>query len=224
MRIFSFKPVLVISAIVSTTLACSALSSLPSVPGVSGNASLLKDDFSDSNSGWGTGTDSNSSVEYVNGGLHMEGFRDNFFTWSNPDTETYKDVHMEVTVRNDGGDTKAGFGVMCDQQTVDSNYYYFSVSADGEYVIGKAAAGTEDVFLTNQNDWGTSDLIPKNADSYHIGADCSHSTLTLYVNGKRVDSVSDATYQDGGVGLFLWTGDEPSGAVTYDDFVMTSLK
>jgi hypothetical protein len=154
----------------------------------------------------------------------MASFKDNFFTWSNPDTETYQDVHMEVNVKNESGDTKAGFGIMCDQQTVDSNYYYFAIAADGTYVIGKSATGTKDLFLTNNNDWGTSDLIAKNADAYHIGADCSHGTLTLYVDGKQVDSATDTSYQDGGVGLFLWSGDTPSGAVTYDDFVMTSLK
>ncbi len=237
MRIFSFKPILVISTIVSATLACGLFSPksspsssptepsfLPSLPDFSGDSSLVEDDFSDSGSGWGTGTDSDSSVEYANGGLHMEGFRDNYFTWSNPDTETYQDVHMEVTVENESGDTRAGFGLMCDQQTVDSSYYYFAISADGEYAIGRSATGKEDVFLTNNNDWGTSDLIAKNADSYHISADCGHGTLTLYVDGKQIDSATDSAYQDGAVGLFLWTGDEPSGAVTYDDFVMTALK
>jgi hypothetical protein len=237
MKVFPFKYILVVSAITSMTLACGlftpkpsstseppSLPALPSIPGVTGDASLVKDDFSDSGSGWGTGTDSNSSVDYVDGGLHMEGFRDNYFTWSNPDQETYQDVHMEVTVKNETADTRAGFGVMCNQQTTDSSYYYFAVSADGTYVIGKAEVGKDDVYLTNNNKWGTSDLIARDADSYRIGADCGGGTLTLYVDGKKIDSVTDSSYQDGAVGLFLWTGDKTSASVTYDDFVMTSLK
>ncbi len=224
MKMNLFEAGLVAVVIAATSLACGLLSSAPSLPGISSEASLLKDDFSDSSSGWGTGTDSDSSVEYSNGGLQMKAFRDNFFTWSNPDTETYQDVHMEVTVKNNSGDTRVGFGLMCNQQVTDSAYHYFAVSSDGEYVIGRSAVAKEDVFLTNNDDWGTSDLIPKNAASYRIGADCGHGNLTLYVNGNKVDAVSDSTYTSGGVGLFLWSGDEPTGDVSYDDFVMTSLK
>ena len=94
----------------------------------------------------------------------------------------------------------------------------------GEYVIGKSALGQDDVFLTNNDDWAVSDQIAKNADSYRIGADCKGGDLTLYVDGKKIDSASDGDYAKGQVGLFLWSGDDPAGEVTYDDFVMTALK
>ena len=38
-----------------------------------------------------------------------------------------------------------------------------------------------------------------------------------------IDSASDTDYTKGGVGLFLWSGDNPEGEISYDDFVMTSL-
>jgi hypothetical protein len=131
---------------------------------------------------------------------------------------------MEVTAKNEGGGTRVGFGIMCDQQTTEAAYHYIAVTTDGDYVIGRSAVGKEDVFLTNNDDWASSSLIPAGAASYRIGADCSQGNLTLYVNGEKVDSVSDPTYTEGSVGLFLWSGDDPSGAVSYDDFVMTSLK
>ena len=68
------------------------------------------------------------------------------------------------------------------------------------------------------------DAIPAGASSYQLGADCGLGQLTLYVNGQEVDSVSDSTFTEGGVGLFVWSGEEPSGAVSFDDFKMTSLK
>ncbi len=212
--------VLFVAALVTTSLACNAVLSL----GGGGDSALVKDDFSDSGSGWGTGTDSESSVEYVDGGLNMKIFKDNFFTWSNPDEEAYENVHMEVSVKNQSGDTHAAFGLICDQQVADSSYYFFAVGADGEYVIGKSQTGQDDVFLTNRDDWGSSYLIAKNAPSYQIGADCGASGLTLYVDGKKIDSATDTTYSKGMVGLFLWSGDNPAGEVTYDNFVVTSLK
>jgi hypothetical protein len=220
-----YKVVPVIAAVALMTLACSLFSFVPSLSGNSGNTvPLLKDDFSEYSSGWGTGTDTDSSVEYAGGGLKMIAFKDNFFTWSNPNTETYNDVHMEVTVKNNSGDTRVGFGLMCNQQVTDNAFNYFAITSDGEYVIARSAVAKEDVYLTNNNDWGASDLIPQNASSYHVSADCTRDSLTLYVNGKMINSATDTTYSVGGVGVFLWTGDEPSGDVTFDDFVMTSLK
>jgi hypothetical protein len=225
MKINPIKAVFAVAGLALMTLACSLFSSAPSLPGISGNTgSLLTDDFSDTGSGWGTGTDSNSSVEYAKGGLEMIGFKDNFISWSNPNSETYQDVHMEATVKNDSGDTRVGFGFICNQQVTTSAYNFFAVSTDGEYVIGRAAVAREDFYLTNNNDWGTSSLIAQNASSYRIAADCAKGHLTLYVDGNMIDSAVESTYSDGGVALFLWTGDEPSGDITYDNFVMTSLK
>jgi hypothetical protein len=217
---------LTISVLACALLACNYVTSLVNGGGGATEVpSLLKDDFSDNSSGWGTGTDSDSSIEYVDGGLHMKISKDNFFTWSHPDEKTYQDVHMEVTVRNDGEDPNTAFGLMCNQDGTNNSYYYFAVTAGGEYVIGKSEAGKDDVFLTNNDAWAKSDLIEPNASSYRVGADCSASgALTLYVDGKKVASVNDTSYASGEVGLFLWSGDKPAGEVTYDDFEMRALK
>ena len=218
MRVQAFRSVLIVGTLAGASLACQAISSL------GGDAAILKDDFSKSDSGWGTGTDDESSVEYVSGGLHFKIFKPNFFTWSNTGQDEYENVHMEVTVSNNTGDTRAGMGLMCNQQSVSNSYYYFAITSVGEYVIGKSALGQDDVFLTNNDDWAVSDQITKNAGSYRIGADCKGGDLTLYVDGKKIDSASDSDYTNGQVGLFLWSGDDPAGEVTYDDFVMTALK
>ena len=221
MRADVFKPLLVIGILAAAMLACNYVTSLV---GGKSESSLLKDDFSTHDNGWGTGTDTDSSVEYLDSGLHMQVFKPNFITWSNPGHDTYQDVHMEVTVKNNNAGKRLAFGLICDQQVPDSSYYYLAVTSDGEYVIGKSATGQDDVFLTNKGSWGTSAQIAKNAPSYRIGADCAQGNLTLYVNDKKVDSVGDTAYAKGEVGLFLWSGDDPSGEVSYDDFVMNALK
>jgi len=211
------KGLFAIALLVMTSLACSAASLL-------GGGALLEDDFSNSESGWGIGTDADSSVEYSNSGLQMQVFTTNFFVWSTPDTETYENVHMEVTVNNNSTDSTAAFGIMCNQQPVDSAFYYFAMTPAGEYAIVEASIALADVFLTNNDEWATSDAITKNAASYRVGADCGNGTLTFYVDGKQIDSVSDSTYTSGGVGLFAWSSEDASGTdVTFDDFVMTKL-
>jgi hypothetical protein len=88
----------------------------------------------------------------------------------------------------------------------------------------KAAIGQKDLFLTNNDQWGKSDQISANASSYRLGADCGNGTLTLYVDGKQIASVSDTTYTSGGVALLTWSGEEATNTnVTFDDFRMTKL-
>jgi hypothetical protein len=213
-----YNVVLAISALALASLGCRAFTSLFD------GGSLVEDDFSDSGSGWGTGTDSNRSVDYSNGGLQMVIFTPNYFVWSTPDDVDYDKVHIEVTAVNNGTESTTAFGIMCNQQVIDNSFYYFAVTPGGEYAIARAQTGLTDIFLTNDDQWAASDLIPQNAESYRVGADCGNGTLTLYVNGQQIASVSDTTHGPGGVGLFTWSGEESASAdVSFDDFVMTNL-
>lgn len=183
---------------------------------------VLSDDFSSPK--WGTGTDTNSSVEYTNGALQMIVYTPKYFVWSTPNDQDYQNTHMEVTVTNNGTDPGSAFGIMCHQQEGTYNFYYVAIRPAGQYAIAKAVAGQHDQFLTNNDQWASSDLIAKDAASYHVGADCGNGTLTLYVDGQQIDSVSDASYVSGGVALFTWSGEaETNTDVSFDDFLMTEL-
>jgi hypothetical protein len=182
----------------------------------------VSDDFS--SAGWGTGTDADRSVEYANNTLQMLVYTKNYFVWSTFNDQDYQNVHIEVTAINNGTDSTTAFGIMCNQQAVDGNFYYFAMTPAGEYAIAKAAEGQSDVFLTNNDQWGASDLITQNALSYRVGADCGNGTLTLYVDGQQIASVPDATYTGGGVALFTWSGENATTTnVSFDDFLMIQL-
>lgn len=183
---------------------------------------ILSDDFSSAS--WGTGTDADSSVEYANGALQMIVYSQNYFVWSTPNDQDYQNTHMEVTVINNSTDSTTAFGIMCNQQEVSDNFYYVAMTPAGEYAIAKAAEGQQDLFLTNNDQWASSDLIPQDAASYIVGADCGNGTVTLYVNGQEIASVSDTSYIGGGVALFTWSGEEVNSAdVSFDNFLMTEL-
>ena len=210
------KIILAIAGLALAALACST---------ILGGGPLLQDDFSSGSGDWGTGTDADSSVEYANGGLQMVVFTPNYITWSPANTTDYQNVHIEVTARHNDANPTTTFGVICNEQGPSASFYYFVITPSQEYAIVKATEGQSDVFLTNNDQWGSSDLIPENAASYRMGADCGNGTLTLYVDGNQIASVSDATYTTGRVGLITWSGDEaPSADVTFDDFVVTSLQ
>jgi hypothetical protein len=200
-----------------TGMACQAVTS-----GWAGELPF-SDDFSSSQ--WGTGTDDNKSVEYANGALQMIVYTNNHFVWSPPPgNRDYQNINMEVTVSNNGTDSTTAFGIMCNRQTTNGNFYFFAVTPAGQYAIGKAAEGRSDIFLTNNDQWASSDLIPKDAASYRVGADCGNSSLTLYVDGQQIASVSDSSYTSGRVALFTWSGEEATNTdVSFDDFLMTQL-
>lgn len=190
------------------------------------SGTLLDDDFAGgSRTQWGTGTDTDRSVEYVDEALNMQIFTGNFVVWTYPNENDYENVHMEVTVINNGTDPATAFGFFCDKQyPIDDSRYYFAVTPAGEYAIGRAALAVDDVILTNNGEWGKSDLIAKNASSYRLGADCGNGTLTLYVDGQQVDSASDSTYTSGSIALFAWSGEQVNTVnVSFDDFLMTKL-
>jgi len=221
------KILLAIVCLALAALACNAVGGGGDTPGEPTSTPsprvILSDDFSSTQ--WGTGTDTDSSLEYANSALQMIVYTQNYFVWSTPNDQDYQNTHMEVTVINNGTDSTTAFGIMCNQQSgVDGSFYYFAMTPAGEYAIAKAAEGQTDIFLTNNDQWGSSDLIPQNAASYRVGADCGNGTLTLYVDGQQIASVSDASYVTGGVALFTWSGEEVNSAdVSFDDFLMTEL-
>lgn len=183
---------------------------------------LLSDDFS--SPGWGMGNNTDNVVEYTNDALQMIVHAQNSYVWSPPNDQDYQNIHMEVTVINNGTDSTTAFGLICNQQAAEESFYYFAITPAGQYAIAKATQEQSDVFLTNDDQWAASDLIPTDADSYRIGADCANGTLTLYVNGQQIDSVSEESYVKGGVAVFTWSGEEATTTnVSFDDFLMTQL-
>ncbi len=215
-----FGFILALAALTLVSLACNAISGLPSLA----DLPLLQDDF-DGDQNWGTGTDADSSVEYAGGGLQFQVYTPYYFVWSSPNDTEYENIHTEVTVQNSNADPLGVFGIICYQGVLDQDLYYFAVTPDGYYAIVRGGLiQEEDFFLTNDDAWAKSDSITPNAASYRLGADCGNGTLTLYVDGKQIDSVQDSTYASGKSALFAWSDEMENGVnVTFDDFVITKL-
>lgn len=222
MRTNSFRHIFVLVIIFSTMLACQLVS--PASPASGSSEVLFTDDFSNSNSGWELENTSDDIIEYANGGLRIKDWSTQWFAWSTLGGKSFKDVHVEVTAKNESREEGYSFGLMCNRQGEKIAFYYFLISGYGDYLIGRASDAETFTDFTSNGEWATSNLIAKDAASYRIGVDCGRGGLTLYVDSNQIASVADATYTEGGVGLILWSGQESAGPVTFDDFVITSLK
>ncbi len=182
---------------------------------------MPSDDFSNSNGAWGTGTGTDSSVEIIDGGLHINVFTPFYISWSQVDSSSYENTHMEVSVQNSSADPEAFFGFVCNEQGSTNNFYYVGVSSDGYYAFYKSHVVGEDDILKK----GISDVISSSPSSMRLGLDCKNGSMTLYVNGQVIDSVSDSDYPSGLIGLLVYNDDQQNGAsVIFDDFVSSKIE
>jgi hypothetical protein len=125
-----------------------------------------------------------------------------------------------VSASNQGGDPNATFGFVCNEQGTTTAFYYVGVSPSGHYAFIKSSVALADVLLKE----GNSPVVSASNGSVRLGLDCGNGSMTLYVNGQVVDSVSDSTYTSGSVGLFAASADQNSGTIViFDDFAMTKL-
>ncbi len=149
---------------------------------------LLQDDFSQDDQ-WGTITEADHSVEYDGEALRMKVLQQtNWFLWTTPNDEAYENIHVEVSAANNDLESTTAFGIMCRQQEADGSYYYFAITPAGEYAIAIAKEGETDIFLTNNDQWGKSDLIAQNQDTYHRRGLRKRRAIPL--RGRSIDRFS----------------------------------
>jgi len=197
------------------SLACQAILPGKSKDGSSGEI-LLKDDFSDSNSGWKRVTAINGETNYDDGVYRIFVNEANMDVWSLRKLNL-GDVQIEVDATKVGGERNNRFGIIC--RAVDpNNFYTFVISSDGYYGIGKIKG--RDYSLVGLEALQPSEAIQLGSAVNHIRADCIGDTLTLYVNEKKLVEVKDSEFTSGDVGLIAGTYDTPGTDIRFDNFVV----
>lgn len=188
------------------------------VPSLAGEF-ISYDGLKDSGSGFSTGHEDTFDADYD---LSAEEFyirvkNTNWIVATTKDT-TYLDVMVEVVARLASGPRDTGFGVVCRYQSINDNYY-FSIGKDGLYAIGKYVGG-EATVLTGGGKYASSDAIASDQDFYVIDGKCVGNELSLYVNGKLVDTAYDSTHVSGEVGLIAETFENGAAEVRFDNFTL----
>lgn len=217
------KLLFVAMILLAASLACS-------VPGLNTNQSsdpnvLFQDDFSSSSSGWDQIRDTEGVTDYENDAYRIYVNKEKFSFWANPQlgSSLPGDLRIEVDATMLAGPEVNDFGVLCRYSTDSNdlaNFYQFVVTSDGYVGIVKVSQSDQTV-LTNGGQLIESSAVNKGAASNKIRAECIGSTLTLYVNGTQVDSVTDASFTSGDVGLIAGTYEDPGTDISFDNFVVT---
>lgn len=178
---------------------------------------LFQDDFSSNNSGWDSiRVEGEGVTDYEDGIYRVQVLTTDTTVWANPNLD-FTDVQIEVEATKAGGPDDNDFGILCRYQD-ESNYYFFVISSDGYYGIGKVKDGTQTLIDMQDDLMETNDSINQGAATNRIRADCTGSTLTLFVNGEEVASKTDADFTSGDVGLTAGTFAEAGTDIHFDNF------
>ena len=186
---------------------------LPSPVAPSGTI-LFQDEFDASTTGWDRFANDGGIMDYFEGGFRILVQMPGLNFWSTPQ-RNYGDVHIEADALKLAGPDENRMGIMCRYQG--GNYYFFIISNDGYYAVGKFINGQ--TTLLGQNEMQPTSLIQQNAVN-HLRADCIGSALTFYLNGNQLAIVQDGDLPSGDVGVLAGTFSQPGVDVSFDHFVV----
>ena len=203
-----------ISVLVAAALACSLGAGTESEPLPEGV--LFKDDFSDTSSGWDRVDVAEGITDYADGVYRILVNSASTDVWANPGLN-FDDTTIEVEATKVGGPDDNDFGLIC-RYDDKSNFYFFIISSDGYYGVGKVINGEQ--ILLGEEELIPSDAIKTGNVTNDIQVDCVDSTLTLFTNGSQLISVDDSSFASGDVGLIAGSFDTPGTDIHFDNFVV----
>ncbi len=203
-----------INAALKGQVAYSTEQVLPEVQAVEGSTVIYEDDFSDENTGWPVGDDSDVSYKYQNGRYRIEVKPSNYIR---PITggETLSDVIVEINAKVEQSSGDGEFGLICRYQD-DDNMYMFEITQDGYYAIYRMLEGTWSPLI----DYAYSDTIASLTQA-DVQASCIGNTLSLAVNGTVVAETQDTSLETGDYGFFTGTFTNGNHIVSFDNLVIS---
>jgi hypothetical protein len=194
----------------------SACSFLPNPPVSTANSGdiLYQEQFENNRTGWARFSNENGIMDYDSGGYRILVQQPQLNIWSTSEKD-FGDVRVEADVIKLNGPDENRMGLICRYR--DGDYYFFIISNDGYYVIGKFIGGL--TLLLGQSEMQASEAI-QTGTMNHLRADCIADKLTFYINFSEVASATDADFSTGDVGVLAGAFSEPGVDVLFDNFVV----
>lgn len=209
---------ILLSILLSTSFACQAATSILQGTVAVPKEVLFQDDFSDPSSGWDRVSKQDGITDYDDGAYRILVNTTNTDIWANPDLDfDFTDTRIFVDATAGGGDDDNDFGLICRYQD-DKNFYFFLISSDGYYGIGKVSDNVQQ--LVGLESMLPSEVIRQGKLTNQLQADCIGSTLRLHVNGVLLAEVEDSDFTSGNVGLMAGSFATPGTDIHFDNFVV----
>lgn len=194
--------------------ACSgpSLSEITTPPG----GVLYQDDFSRANSGWGQADVFLGQAGYADGAYRFRVDAPGTDFWAHPG-QIYSFARIEVDAAPLPNTPPARMGLIC-RLVDEQNFYFFVVSSDGYYGIGKTQDGRASFLGMEQ--MARHEAIHADGQVNRLRADCIADLLIFYVNETLVGSALDSGFPRGDVGLLAGSFETGGVEVLFDNFVV----
>jgi hypothetical protein len=187
---------------------------VPAVATPSPGDVLYQEQFENNTTGWARIANDNGIMDYDGGGYRIFVRQPKLNIWSTSE-KNFGDVRVEADVIKLNGPDENRMGLICRYQGGD--YYFFLISNDGYYVMGKFIGGL--TLLLGQSEMQASEAI-QTGTMNHLRADCIGDKLTFFINFNEVASVTDTDFPSGDVGVVAGAFSEAGVDVLFDNFVV----
>jgi len=155
---------------------------------------------------WPTSTDEYLSATFENGTLKIVALSETN-GWRIASTDALKDAYIEATFKVMECSQTDGYGIILrvPEKANPNRGYLFGVTCDGRYGLrtfdGTKGAYGEMLWLKYHT---LSDLIKKGKEQTNrLGVMAVGQRLLLFINGVKVDEISDAAYKEGFFGVYI---------------------
>jgi hypothetical protein len=124
-------------------------------------------------------------------------------------------ITMEAVLQEDSHPASA-YGIVFRYQD-DNNYNVFATDGMGRYSIWVLDNGTWRELRGASDNWTPDEVVERIGATNRLTVDIIGDRFTGYVNNRRVTRVSDETFADGRVGIYV-ASDEGTATVLVDSF------
>lgn len=212
------KPALLLSPLllILLSISCRFWSSALNQEESSAEEILFQDSFSDPTSGWDRVRRDDMIADYDSGTYRIQGQKEYTDFWTNPGLH-FEDVSIDVQAWKIHGPDDNSYGVICRYQNQD-NFYFFLISSDGFYGIGKIENGER--ILLEPEQMLPSNEIRVGEEPNHLHVTCVGPELSLSVNQVLLAETRDTSFSDGDVGLIAGTFAQPGVDIRFDNLLV----
>ena len=129
---------------------------------------------------------------------------------------SHEDVIINARVKQTGGVSGNGFGVIC-RADATGNGYYFLISSSGDFTISVGTQARDALFEVVP--WQYHSVIRQGYQANEIRAVCAENYLAMFINDVFVAEAFDDEFTTGEAALVLGAVDRPA-TVDFDDVLV----
>ncbi|MBN1948662.1 MAG: hypothetical protein JW784_02865 [Candidatus Cloacimonetes bacterium] len=177
---------------------------------------VFEDYFTDNSNSWYTGEDEEMTTRIENGKYLFQNKTDgDYYVWNRAYLDDGEDFNITTRIRHTGGVDDYGYGLVWGMEDID-NHYYFLISHNGYYQIGKYKEG--EIYIKvewTQNAYINTQSINNKLTLRKVG-----DQLKFYINDNYVNQIQFESFFANSLGFVVWEAQ----TIEIDDLIVEGYK